>query len=330
VGGIRAAASGVLLLLLVGRVCTFMWSLPDAEERAAQPAARLIFLGGRFQAADGTVPSRQRVLRGARGPLPLPATRGTSTRWLRTRLQPPTAALDLALCPSSRPPAQVVMNVPYTLVHFPTYESTKKLLDASSTGTQQEEGLLVEVGGCRVFCLRALGCSWICVCMWCALAAPRLEAPPGGMGRLGSPARPTGADERCAARLPGRTAPTNPVLPADPRAPRFPPQLLAGGAAGGLAAAVTTPLDLVKTRLQLEGMGSAMRYATMSVVRSGPGGDAVAAGGGGGERRMRGWQRPAHIPMVLAAPKGQRQRGKVGATTVHAPLPSGACRFFLA
>lgn len=39
----------------------------------------------------------------------------------------------------------VVMNVPYTLVHFPTYESTKKLLAASSTGTQQDEGLLVEL-----------------------------------------------------------------------------------------------------------------------------------------------------------------------------------------
>eukprot|EP00798_Chlamydomonas_sp_ICE-L_P023375 gene23375-30636_t len=37
-------------------------------------------------------------------------------------------------------------------------------------------------------------------------------------------------------------------------------QLCAGGLAGGLAAAVTTPLDLVKTRLQTEGVYSATRY----------------------------------------------------------------------
>jgi solute carrier family 25 iron transporter 28/37 len=42
-------------------------------------------------------------------------------------------------------------------------------------------------------------------------------------------------------------------------------QLGAGGIAGGIAAAATTPLDVVKTRLQLEGVHSATRYGTIAV-----------------------------------------------------------------
>jgi solute carrier family 25 iron transporter 28/37 len=44
-------------------------------------------------------------------------------------------------------------------------------------------------------------------------------------------------------------------------------QLLAGGLAGATAAAITNPLDMVKTRLQLEGVNSATRYGTTAVVR---------------------------------------------------------------
>ncbi len=78
---------------------------------------------------------------------------------------------------------QLVMNVPFTAIHFATYESCKKLL-----AMEEDESLAV--------------------------------------------------------------------------------QLAAGGMAGGVSAALTTPLDVVKTRLQLEGVNSATRYSTTAVVRT--------------------------------------------------------------
>lgn len=52
-------------------------------------------------------------------------------------------------------------------------------------------------------------------------------------------------------------------------------QLLAGGLAGGAAAAVTNPLDVVKTRLQTAGLSDPTKYGSGAVV------SAVRMGGRG-------------------------------------------------
>jgi solute carrier family 25 iron transporter 28/37 len=95
----------------------------------------------------------------------------------------------------------LVMNVPYTAIHFATYESCKTYFSTGGRG-----------GG----------------------------APDGG-GHGGDGGDVDDQEETLAV------------------------QLGAGGIAGGLAAFCTTPLDVVKTRLQLEGVHSATRYETVAV-----------------------------------------------------------------
>eukprot|EP00249_Psilotum_nudum_P017707 c26451_g1_i4 orf=314-1342(-) len=79
----------------------------------------------------------------------------------------------------------VVMNAPFTAVHFSTYEAVKKVLMDMSPGTESDENLIVHA--------------------------------------------------------------------------------TAGGAAGALASAVTTPLDVVKTRLQCQGVNGAERFSGSSI-----------------------------------------------------------------
>ncbi|CAM6120370.1 unnamed protein product [Calypogeia fissa] len=80
----------------------------------------------------------------------------------------------------------VVMNVPFTAVHFASYEAAKKILMEFSPDKASEENLLTHI--------------------------------------------------------------------------------TAGGAAGALASAVTTPLDVIKTRLQLQGLGGSERFRNGSVL----------------------------------------------------------------
>ncbi|KAI8470861.1 MAG: mitochondrial carrier domain-containing protein [Monoraphidium minutum] len=117
----------------------------------------------------------------------------------------------------------LVMNVPYTAVHFPLYESGKKLLAAATAAPSSSSG-----GGA-------------------AAAAPSGSSSSsggGGGGGGGGGAEAAGEPEEGLAV-----------------------QLLAGGAAGAAAAAATTPLDVVKTRLQTEGLhAGARRYGTSAVI----------------------------------------------------------------
>ena len=126
----------------------------------------------------------------------------------------------------------VVMNVPYTLIHFPVYEFTKRFLEPGKRG---EDSLLQAMEG----------------------------ESEGGEGTW--------------------------------------THMLAGGAAGGAAAAVTTPLDVVKTRMQI-GLGAASGRCVAAARAGGrypPGGGAMipTAGrapraAGGAADRARPLRRP--------------------------------------
>lgn len=143
----------------------------------------------------------------------------------------------LLFCPL--PPPQLVMNVPYTALNFTAYESMKKFLvgstPARSAAAAAAAGDAASSGG----------------------GGERL---PSGAGRL-----LTAASAQPASSVGGGAAVQQQEEQGEEEE-GLRVQLLAGGVAGGLAAAATTPLDVVKTRLQLEGLSSATRYNTTSVV----------------------------------------------------------------
>ncbi|KAI3427269.1 hypothetical protein D9Q98_007201 [Chlorella vulgaris] len=132
----------------------------------------------------------------------------------------------------------LVMNVPYTALNFTAYESMKKFLvgstPARSAAAAAAAGDAASSGG----------------------GGERL---PSGAGRL-----LTAASAQPASSVGGGAAVQQQEEQGEEEE-GLRVQLLAGGVAGGLAAAATTPLDVVKTRLQLEGLSSATRYNTTSV-----------------------------------------------------------------
>ena len=121
------------------------------------------------------------------------------------------------------------MNVPFTALHFAGYETAKKALAP-------------------------------------VLKPSRASAHGGGGGHGGGEKRSSGGRSGRDSDLPHHDNLHNDDFDDDDDDDGLLVQLTAGGAAGGLAAAATTPLDVVKTRLQLEGVGSAARYGSSAVL----------------------------------------------------------------
>jgi solute carrier family 25 (mitochondrial iron transporter), member 28/37 len=140
----------------------------------------------------------------------------------------------------------VVMNVPFTAVHFSVYESAKRWLLGMGSGPGEM------VREAKEACSEVLG-GW-----WGGTAAG------GGEGGAGAAAA-AAAEAATAAAASAKAAPPGRERGEqgegeDEEEEGLLVQLVAGGLAGGSAAAVTTPLDVVKTRLQTEGVGAPRRY----------------------------------------------------------------------
>jgi solute carrier family 25 iron transporter 28/37 len=169
----------------------------------------------------------------------------------------------------------VVMNVPFTAVHFSVYESAKRWLLGMGAGPGEM------VREAKEACAEVWG-SWM------------------GGGERGVAGRAAAAE---AAAAPGRQAAAAQAAGGrekddddeEEEEEGLLVQLVAGGLAGGSAAAVTTPLDVVKTRLQTEGVGAPRRYGgttrVLPVLRR-------IAAEEGGAALWRGWKPRVmfHVP----------------------------------
>ncbi|CAI5950327.1 unnamed protein product [Closterium sp. NIES-65] len=144
--------------------------------------------------------------------------------------------------------ATLVLNVPFTAMHLsnvpPCLPSPFPFPFSSLPNTFYSNQMLQEEGIYSFY--RSYRTTLVMNVPFTAVHFATYEASKAGLGRA----------------LPGEALPGEGVLDED----RLLTHVLAGGAAGALASAVTNPLDVVKTRLQCQGVCGVKRLQSASVT----------------------------------------------------------------